>query len=87
MRADELLRQLVEALAAEGCQVDDYEADAIERMHRLRRVRDRAIRDAQASELLPLGRGVAAERLGVAASTVYKMAHRYRRFSTLKRTA
>lgn len=43
---------------------------------------DRRMRDAQAADLLPLGRVVAAERLGVAPSTVYKMAHRGRNFST-----
>lgn len=52
-----------------------------------RRRRDAAIRDQEAARLLPLGRRVAATRLGVAESTVYKMAHRHLRFSTLQRTA
>lgn len=44
---------------------------------------EKRMRDAQAADLLPLGRMVAAERLSVAPSTVYKMAHRHReRFST-----
>jgi hypothetical protein len=47
---------------------------------RFRARRDREIRDMQAAELLPLGPVVAAERLGVAVSTVYKMTHRHRRF-------
>lgn len=50
-----------------------------EAVGRFRARRDREIRDRQAAELLPLGRTVAAERLEVAPSTVYKMAHRHRR--------
>jgi transposase len=46
---------------------------------KVREAHERRMRDAQAAELLPLGRGVAAERLGVAPSTVYKMVHRFRR--------
>jgi hypothetical protein len=38
------------------------------------------MRDKQAADLLPLGRQVAAERLGVAERTVYHMAHRHQKF-------
>jgi hypothetical protein len=79
MRADDLLRQLVEALAEEGCQVADYEADAIERMHRLRRVRDRAIRDREAAQLLPLGAAVVMERQGCCRATAYNRSARGRK--------
>jgi hypothetical protein len=46
---------------------------------RFRKRRDRCIADMEAAKLLPLGREVAAERLGVAPSTVYKMNRRHRR--------
>ena len=45
----------------------------------------RAKRDARAVELLGRGRMEAAEVLGVAPSTVYKMVHRSRKFSTVSR--
>lgn len=86
--SDELLIKLIESLAAEGCAVGDFEADVIGMVGRMRKVRDRAIRDMEAARLLPLGRGVACERLGVAESTVYKMTHRHmRRLSTVKQQA
>lgn len=77
--SDELLQQLIEKLAAEGCVTGDFEAAVIGMVGRLRIARDRAIRDMEAARLLPLGREVAAERLHVAPSTVYKMTHRHRR--------
>jgi transposase-like protein len=46
---------------------------------KVREAHERRMRDALAAELLPLGREVAAERLAVAPSTVYKMVHRFRR--------
>ena len=56
---------------------------------RFRARKEKAIRDQQAADLLPMGRVIAAERLGVAPSTVYKMAHRHRRvrFSTAEPAA
>jgi hypothetical protein len=82
MKPEDKLRELAEALEQEGCdreKVGDLEVLVIEQINRIRRQRDNAIRDMQAAELLPLGRMVAAERLGVAPSTVYKMTHRFRR--------
>lgn len=90
MKAEDKLRELVEALAEEGCdreRVMDWEARQIEEINRLRRYRDNSIRDMQAAELLPLGPVIAAERLGVAVSTVYKMTHRYRRLRSTVNTA
>lgn len=78
----EKLQGLIESLAAEGIDSEalgDFEALVVERIGRMRSARDRAIRDREAARLLPLGREVAAERLHVAPSTVYKMLHRHRR--------
>lgn len=66
----------------------DEEVELGHLVGRFRAIRERAIRDQQAAELLPLGRVIAAERLGVAPSTVYKMTNRHRvRFSTAKPAA
>lgn len=88
--SDDYLKLYMESLAAEGLDrhaLGDVEADLIGRVGRLRIKRDRAIRDMEAADLLKNGRLAACEVLGVAPSTVYKMAHRWRRFSTAKRTA
>jgi hypothetical protein len=86
--SDELLHQLIESLAAEGCAtgLDEFEVESVTRIGRMRIARDKAIRDMEAARLLPLGREVAASRLGVAPSTVYKMMHRHNR-STVKQPA
>lgn len=87
-RSDDLLIQLMESLSAEGCETAGDEPRMIELVHKMRRARDLAIRDREAARLLPLGRAVAAERLHVAESTVYKMTHRHtQRFSTVKQQA
>lgn len=66
----------------------DFELALGELVGRWRKKQEAAIRDREAAELLPLGRTIAAERLHVAPSTVYKMAHRFRRsFSTAKPAA
>jgi hypothetical protein len=79
MKGDNELAALVAATDAdEQCQIELGEA-----LGRLRARRDRAIRDQQAAELLPLGREVASSRLETCVSNVYKMARRHRRrFST-----
>lgn len=77
--SDELLIKLIESLAAEGCVTADFEASVIGMVGKIRIARDRAIRDMEAARLLPLGREIAAERLHVAPSTLYKMLHRHRR--------
>lgn len=84
MRSDELMMQLCEVLRAECGAGPDFELSLGDLIGKYRRAHDLRMRDAQAAELLPLGRNVAAERLSVAPCTVYKMAHRHRdRFSTV----
>ena len=88
--SDDYLKLYMESLAAEGLDTErlgDMEAEVIERVCRMRKCRDRLIRDMEAADLLKLGRVTACERLGVKPSTVYKMAHRWRNLSTLKRPA
>lgn len=80
---DEAISRLCEVMAAKYGHDPDFEMALGELVGRVRMAFDRRMRDAQAAELLPLGRVVAARRLGVAESTVYKMNHRHRRrFST-----
>jgi len=75
MKGDSELAALVAAIDAD----DECQIALGEVIGRFRRRREREIMDRQAAELLPHGREVAAERLGVAPSTVYKMTHRHRR--------
>lgn len=64
------------------------EVELGEVLGRFRARHEREMRDRQAADLLPLGRGIAAQRLHVAESTVYKMVHRHaRRISTVKQQA
>lgn len=79
---DALTSAVREALIAEGACPATAEALAVDFVYRARDRVERDKRDQQAQLLLPLGRHVAAERLGVCASAVYKMAHRARRNST-----
>lgn len=80
---DEAMARLCEAMRDFGAGVE-FELSLGELVGRYRRAHEARMRDAQAAELLPLGREVAAERLRVAERTVYKMAHRHRdRFCTL----
>jgi hypothetical protein len=79
--SDDLLRQLIEALAAEGCStgLGDYEVESITRIGRMRIARDRAIQDMEAARLLPLGAMVVAERQGCCRATAYNRAKRARK--------
>lgn len=82
-KADEAMTALCEAMREFGAG-PDFELSLGDLVGRYRRAHEARMRDAQAAELLPLGREVAAERLRVAERTVYKMAHRHRdRFCTL----
>ena len=84
MKGNAEMAALVAALDGDA----EFEMALGELVGKLRRKQEAAIRDREAAELLPLGRHVAAERLHVAQSTVYKMAHRYRRrFSTVEPAA
>lgn len=87
MDSNDAMRVLCEAMLQESGAGGDFELDLGELVGRYRREHEKRMRDAQAAELLPLGRHVAAERLGVAESTVYKMMHRHRRFSTSEQAA
>lgn len=85
MRAsDEAINALCESLAAEIGACVEFELDLGELIGRYRRKHDRAMRDAEAARLLPLGAETAADRLGVCRATVYNMTHRFRES---KRTA
>lgn len=80
--------ELLCEVMAEQCEAGgDFELDLGEIIGRYRKEHEKRMRDAQAAALLPLGRDIAAARLGVAVSTAYKMMHRHRRFSTPKRVA
>ena len=83
MRAsDEAMTALIESLAAEVGAGAEFELELGTLVGKYRAKFDKAMRDKRAADLLPLGRMVAAERLQVAPSTVYKMVHRFRRLST-----
>lgn len=84
MNGDNEMMALVTAIDGDA----EFEMALGELVGRFRRKKDAAIRDMEAARLLPLGREVAALRLGVAPSTVYKMMHRHvRKLSTLKQPA
>ena len=87
MKSNDAIGELCAALQAEIGAGVEFELDLGELIGKYRREFSARMRDAEAADLLPLGRVVAAERLGVATSTVYKMAHRFRRFSTAGRAA
>lgn len=88
MRAsDEAMKKLCESLAAEIGAGADFEIELGEMVGKYREAFNRRMRDKAAADLLPYGRTIAAERLGVAPSTIYKMAHRSRKFSTPERVA
>ena len=85
MSTEQKLVEFMESLASEGVDRDalgDLEADLIGRINRLRKDRDRAIRDMEAAKLLPThGPDAAASRLGVCRRSVYYMADRARKES------
>jgi hypothetical protein len=86
-RADEAMQRLCDEMRQYGAGAD-FEASLRDLMVKYRVAHERRMRDAQAADLLCLGRTVAAERLHVKPSTVYKMAHRHReRFSTPEQAA
>ena len=76
--SDEILQRLIESLSAEGCETADFEADVVGMVGRLRKARERAIRDREAAELLPRGWRVVQERQGGCKATVYNRADRGR---------
>lgn len=81
--SDEAMLKLCDAMRSEAGAGVEFELALGELIGKYRQAHEKRMRDAQAADLLPLGRTVAAERLGVAPSTVYKMTHRHReRLST-----
>lgn len=76
---DEAMMRLCDAMRDQYGAGVEFELSLGELVGRYRRAFDRRQQDAEAARLLPLGREVAAERLHVAPSTVYKMTHRHRR--------
>jgi len=85
---DEAMTKLCEAMHSQYGAGAEFELALGDLVGRYRAAHDQRMRDAEAAQLLPLGREVAAERLGVAPSTVYKMTHRHRRrFSTVEPAA
>lgn len=84
---DEAIANFCDAMAAKYGRDLDFELALGQLVGRVRVAHERRMRDAEAARLLPLGREVAAERLGVAPSTVYKMFHRFRKFSTPEQAA
>lgn len=79
--SDDLLRDYMEALAAEGLdrhKLGDIEAELVGRVGRLRCIRDRLIRDMEAAKLLPGGAIPLAERQHCHRSTAYRRAERGR---------
>lgn len=88
MKPDDLMQQLCEALRTECGAGPEFELSLGDLVGRYRQAHDKRMRDAQAAELLPLGRMEAAERLQVKPSTVYKMVHRHRdRISTARQAS
>lgn len=84
---DEAIANFCDAMAQQYGRDLDFELALGDMVGKIRVAHERRMRDAEAARLLPLGREVAAERLGVAPSTVYKMFHRFRKFSTPEQAA
>lgn len=85
---DKAMHELCDAMRQTYGAGVEFELALGELVGRYRIAHEARMRDAQAADLLCLGRTVAAERLKVAPSTVYKMAHRHRRkFSTPEQAA
>ena len=76
MKSNELMDALIGAMRAEYGAGDEFELDIGELIGRYRRKHDRAMLDAEAARLLPLGIATAMERLGVCKATVYNRTHR-----------
>lgn len=83
--SDEAMAKLCDVMREQYGAGAEFELALGDLIGRYRAAHDRRMRDKMAADLLPLGRQVAAERLGVAPSTVYKMTHRH--LSTVKPAA
>lgn len=81
MSAESILKDLSAALAAEGCdpeRIGDFEAYCIGQFGRLRKQRDRDIRDMQIAQLIPEGPVAVMERFGCPKRTAFWRAARGR---------
>jgi hypothetical protein len=76
---DEAMLKLCEVMRDRYCAGPEFELALGDLVGKYRQAHEKRMRDKQAADLLPLGRRVAADRLGVAPSTVYKMTQRYRK--------
>ena len=76
MKSHELLVELCRAMRDEYGAGDEFELDLGELVGRFRRKHDRAMLDAEAARLLPLGAVVVAERQECHRVTAYRRAAR-----------
>jgi hypothetical protein len=77
---DEAMAKLCDAMRDKYGAGPEFELALGDLIGKYRAAHEKRMRDKQAADLLPLGRQVAAERLGVAERTVYHMAHRHQKF-------
>ena len=70
--------ELCAALDAELGADGDFDLDLGDMIGKRRARHHRAMQDAEAARLLPLGPSIAAERLNVCRASVYNMARRFR---------
>lgn len=75
---DALTQTIRDALLAEGASPATADALAVDFVARSRRTLDRERRENLAQQLLPLGRVVAAQRIGCHPNYVYELAERGR---------
>jgi hypothetical protein len=91
MKPEDKLRELSEALAEEGCdraKIQEWEAERIVEINKLRKQRDRDIRDMQIAQLIPEGPDAVIERFGGARRTAFWRASRGRKLlKTVQRSA
>jgi hypothetical protein len=78
-KSNQAMEALIEVMRVEYGAGPEFELELGVLVGRCREQHNRRMRDAQAADLLHLGRDKVAERLGVSSSTVYKMAKRARR--------
>ena len=83
MKSSDAIGELCAALQAEIGAGVEFELDLGELIGKYRRKHDRAMLDAEAARLLPLGPDVAAEAAGCHRVTVYRRAARAKRVARI----
>ena len=83
MKGDAEMLALIAALDAD----DKAQSEIGETVGRLRARQDRAIRDMEAAELLPLGAETACSRQGCHKSTLYRRVSRFQKVARQKHNA